>query len=111
LTTDRELLRLLAARNTAAFALLYDRHAPRAFGTAVRLLDDPSAAERIVEQLFLAVWRGAPSLEPAQTSLWPWLSAQLLRFARVARSPSQLRYTGLDSSDSGDEAASDSLGS
>jgi len=110
-TTDRELLGLLAARDTAAFALLYDRHAPMAFGAATRLFDDPSSAERVVEHIFLALWRGAPSLDPAQTSLWPWLLAQLLRFARASRSPSQLRYTGLDSSDSGDEAAGNSLGS
>jgi len=96
-TTDRDLLGRLAARDAAAFALLYDRHAPRAFGTAVRLFDDDqSAAERAVEQLFLAVWRGAPEINAAHASLWPWLLAQLLRSARATRIPSLPRSDRLD---------------
>lgn len=82
------------------------------FGAAARLLEDPSSAEQVVEHIFLALWRGAPGLEPAQTSLWPWLLAQLLRFARAARSPSQARYRGLDGSVAADdEAAGHSRGS
>ena len=108
--TDRDLLGRLGTRDPAAFALLYDRYAPMAFGAATCLFEDPPVAERVVEQIFLALWRGAPSREPAQTSLWPWLLAQLLRFARASRSASHLRYTGLDSSDSGEDVAGNALG-
>lgn len=60
---ERALLARLADRDTAAFALLYDRHAAAIFGYAVRLLG-AAAAEAIVEDAFLALWRGAPDAVP-----------------------------------------------
>ena len=91
--TDRELLARLHSRDTAAFALLYDRHAPMAFGAAIRLLGDPSTAEAAVEAIFLALWRGTPDIEAAHPPVRSWLLAQRIRSARRPGSPSRPHYS------------------
>ena len=50
-------MRRVQADDTAAFATLYDRHAPAVFGVAYRMLRDRSAAEDAAQDTFLAVWR------------------------------------------------------
>ena len=56
--TDAALMRRVAAGDAQAFAAVYDRHAAAAFGLARRMLD-PAAAEEVVRECFLALWRGS----------------------------------------------------
>ena len=67
------LLTRLAGRDTAAFALLYDRHAPAIFGYAVRLLGNAGMAELAVQEAFLSLWRQAPTLAPGTAGVRAWL--------------------------------------
>lgn len=79
---DGALLARMAERDTAAFVMLYDRHAPLVFGAAMHLLADPLAAERAVEATFLSLWREGPAIDPAGTAPRIWLLAELYRHAR-----------------------------
>jgi RNA polymerase sigma-70 factor (ECF subfamily) len=70
---DEDLLGLVERGDAAAFEVLYDRHARVAFSLAFRLLGDRSAAEDLVQDAFLAVWRGSASYSPARGSFRNWL--------------------------------------
>ena len=56
---DDRLMWRLRAHDEAALAALYDRHAGAAYGLALRMPRDPPAAEEVVQDAFLALWRHA----------------------------------------------------
>ncbi|HJZ61195.1 MAG TPA: sigma-70 family RNA polymerase sigma factor [Miltoncostaeaceae bacterium] len=69
---DEDLL-VLADRDQAAFEALYDRHVRVAYSLAIRLLGDRQAAEDLVQEAFLAVWRGSTKYSQARGSVRTWL--------------------------------------
>jgi RNA polymerase sigma-70 factor (ECF subfamily) len=70
---DDDLLMLIERGDAAAFEVVYDRHARTAFSLALRLLGDRQSAEDLVQESFLAAWRGAGSYAPARGSVRTWL--------------------------------------
>jgi RNA polymerase sigma-70 factor (ECF subfamily) len=70
---DRVLLAAVAAGDLAALDLLYRRYRPLAFAVACKLLRDPAAAEDVVHDAFLSVWRAASSFQPGRGSPRAWL--------------------------------------
>src|SRR5215510_12823898 len=70
--TDEELMQQLAAGAQEALGPLYSRYARLIFHLAVRTLDRP-AAEEIVQDVFLAVWRRAATFDPARGAFRPWV--------------------------------------
>ncbi|HEY7293930.1 MAG TPA: sigma-70 family RNA polymerase sigma factor [Dehalococcoidia bacterium] len=71
-TPDEELMRQLAAGQQEALGPLYTRYAPLIYGLAVRSLDGP-AAEEVVQDVLLSVWRAAGAYDPARGAVRPWL--------------------------------------
>jgi RNA polymerase sigma-70 factor (ECF subfamily) len=71
--SDEALVARLCDRDTAAFTVLYDRHSRIAFGLAYRLLADPLAAEDVVQDAFLSLWRQAGSFRSQRASVRTWL--------------------------------------
>jgi RNA polymerase sigma-70 factor, ECF subfamily len=55
--SDATLLAQARAGNAAAFATIYDRHAAAAYGLARRMLHNPTAAQDVVQEAFLSLWR------------------------------------------------------
>lgn len=70
---DDEALQALAAGAADAMAVLYDRHGAAAYRTAMVLLREPAAAEEVVQEAFLAVWRNRGRFDPGRGSFRPWL--------------------------------------
>jgi RNA polymerase sigma factor (sigma-70 family) len=70
--TDDELMRDLAHGQEEALGPLYSRYAPLVYHLANQSLDRP-AAEEIVQEVFLTIWRGAGSFDPAQGGFRAWL--------------------------------------
>src|ERR687886_404735 len=70
--SDAELVRQLAAGRQEALGPLYARYAPLVFGVAAQSLDS-SAAEEIVQDVFLAIWRKASDFDPEQGAFRGWL--------------------------------------
>src|SRR5258708_4044588 len=70
--SDDELMRDLAHGQQEALGPLYSRYAALVFHMAHQSLDRP-AAEEIVQEVFLTIWRGAASFDPAQGGFRPWL--------------------------------------
>ena len=71
-TTDEELLGKIARGETEAVGLFYSRHAGAVFGMALRALD-AATAEEIVQDVFLAAWRGAGSFDATRGPARAWL--------------------------------------
>ncbi len=89
-TSDSDLIRRIGGGDKAAMHLLYSRHSTRIFRFAARLLGDRAAAEDVVSEVFLAVWRKAGSFEArAEVSTWLLSIARNLAFGAMRRPASE----------------------
>jgi RNA polymerase sigma-70 factor, ECF subfamily len=70
--SDEHLVSQLAGGCGGALAPLHRRYAPRVFRLAARWLDRP-AAEEVVQDVFLDVWRGAASFDGRRGNFRAWL--------------------------------------
>jgi RNA polymerase sigma-70 factor (ECF subfamily) len=70
---DEDLLTLVERRHADAFEVLYDRHSRVAYSLAFRLLGDRQSAEDLVQDAFLAMWRGASRYSAGRGSVRNWL--------------------------------------
>jgi RNA polymerase sigma-70 factor (ECF subfamily) len=70
--TDESLLAELAAGDREKIVPLLVRYAPRVLGMASAAVDR-AAADEIVQDVFVAVWRGASSFDPARGNFRNWL--------------------------------------
>lgn len=61
------------ARDQGAFMALYQRHAGRVNGFALKLLGSADEAEEVVEDVFLQVWVQASDYEPARGVPLAWI--------------------------------------
>ena len=97
--SDVALLTAASGGDQAALGELYDEHAARVFGTALRILGDHARAEEVTQDVFLAVWNRGDSFNAQRGSVRAWLatcarnrSIDLLRGgrARAARQEEDL---------------------
>lgn len=63
----------MMAGDESALSALYDRYSGMLFAMLVRILRDPQAAEEILQDLFLQLWRGAARFDASRGSLPAWL--------------------------------------
>ncbi|MDQ6944684.1 MAG: sigma-70 family RNA polymerase sigma factor [Actinomycetota bacterium] len=78
---DRDLELSLARGETNAIEALYDRYGSLAFGLALRIVADHDAAEDVVEEAFLKVWRNRSVFDTSWGSLAGWLLTTVRRAA------------------------------
>jgi RNA polymerase sigma-70 factor (ECF subfamily) len=71
--SDEDLLGALQQRDARALEQLYDRYGRLAYGLAYRMLDDSTAAEDVVQEAFLNVWRQAPTYDARRGTARTWL--------------------------------------
>ncbi|MEM9383221.1 MAG: sigma-70 family RNA polymerase sigma factor [Planctomycetota bacterium] len=69
---DRLDLGLLRTRDPIALGQLFDHYFPLIHGRVLRLVKDPHAAEDLVQEIFLHVFRALPSYDPSRP-LAPWM--------------------------------------
>lgn len=60
-------------KNRAAFSTLFAHYAPKVKSLAVRMGADTHAAEEIVQDTFLSVWRAAKTYDPKQAAASTWI--------------------------------------
>jgi RNA polymerase sigma-70 factor, ECF subfamily len=57
----------------AIFAGAYDEHGPGVYGTALRVLGNPAAAQDVAQDVFLRLWRRPGAFDPARGDLGAYL--------------------------------------
>ncbi|WP_133700103.1 sigma-70 family RNA polymerase sigma factor [Roseateles toxinivorans] len=75
---SKELSQLLARvglGDREAFAKLYERSSARLFGVVLRIQRDQAAAEDILQEVFVKVWRSAAGFDAAQSQPLTWLTS------------------------------------
>jgi RNA polymerase sigma-70 factor (ECF subfamily) len=71
--TDEGLVDLVASRDVRALETLYGRHARAVYSLSLRMLREPAAAEEIVQECFLKLWRQPYLYQPGRGKLLSWL--------------------------------------
>ncbi len=70
---DAELVRNAGAGDAQAAEALVRRHLPRMINLARRMLSDAAEAEDVAQEVFLRVWRTAPSWKPGAAKFETWM--------------------------------------
>lgn len=71
--SDWSLLERIVRKDESALATLYDRYSGLVYSESLRILRDTGAAEEILQDLFLQIWRTAEKFDPQRGSLPGWL--------------------------------------
>jgi RNA polymerase sigma-70 factor (ECF subfamily) len=68
-------IRRAAGGDRAALRLIYDETAAKLFGICLRILNDRSEAEDVLQEVYLTVWHKAGAFDEAKASPITWLVA------------------------------------
>lgn len=71
---DAALIASLRAGDQSAMADLYDRYSGVVYGVALRVLANTTAAEDVVQEVFLQLWRNPQAFDANRGRLAPWLA-------------------------------------
>ncbi len=90
---DPETISALQNGEIAALESLYERYGKLAYSLAYRIVGEPTAAEDVVQDAFLGIWRSAHRFDPQRGTLRNWVLSivhhraisRLRRSARRAR--------------------------
>lgn len=69
---DEDLMVMVERKDPAAFEVLYDRHGGAAYSLAYRIVGGPEAAEDVVQESFLSIWRSGARFDAARGSVRSW---------------------------------------
>ncbi len=64
----------LKSGDQGAMAQLYDRYSSVVYSVALRVLGDTGAAEDVLQEVFLQLWRNPSAFDAARGSLGSWLA-------------------------------------
>jgi len=70
---DLSLVNAVAKGDARALEVIYDRYSRGLYSLALRLLNDGPAAEEVVQETFLKLWRQPSAYQPSRGKLLPWL--------------------------------------
>jgi RNA polymerase sigma-70 factor (ECF subfamily) len=70
---DEELMQLVREGDSAAFAVVYERHATAAFSLAFRMCGKRAPAEDVVQEAFLSLWRSGARYDGTRGSVRTWV--------------------------------------
>jgi RNA polymerase sigma-70 factor (ECF subfamily) len=104
--SDQELMLRTAAGDRTAFAALYQRHSASVYRFARLMTGSGTAAEDVVQEVFLVVMRDASRFDAARGSLSSYLYG-IARYHTRRRLLRQRRFVALDPGDAMHEAAAD----
>jgi len=71
---DMRLVARVRAGDQQALAELYDRYSSVVYGVALRILQDTGAAEDVLQDIFLQLWRRPEAFDSSRGSLTAWLA-------------------------------------
>jgi RNA polymerase sigma-70 factor (ECF subfamily) len=72
--TDPALLRAIRAGDEGAMAALYDRYSSIVYSVALRVLQDAVAAEDVLQEIFMQLWRNPAAFNASRGNMGAWLA-------------------------------------
>jgi RNA polymerase sigma-70 factor, ECF subfamily len=94
---DGHLMSAIRAGNQDAMAQIYDRYSSVVYSVALRVLGDSAAAEDVLQEIFLQLWRNPSSFDASRGNLAPWLAViarnRALDILRKRRPQSEIEET------------------
>jgi len=73
-STDMALLSAIRSGDENAMAELYDRYSGIVYSVSLRVLGDTGAAEDVLQEVFLQLWRNPALFDSSRGNLAPWLA-------------------------------------
>jgi RNA polymerase sigma-70 factor (ECF subfamily) len=70
---DEDLMQLVRQGDAQAFEVIYERHANAAFSLAFRMTGRRGAAEDVVQEAFLSLWRSGARYDRTRGSVRTWV--------------------------------------
>jgi len=74
MSADLAAVTAMKAGDQGAIAELYDRYSSIVYAVALRVLGDTGAAEDVLQEVFLQLWRNPSAFDSARGSLAAWLA-------------------------------------
>jgi RNA polymerase sigma-70 factor, ECF subfamily len=96
--SDEEVMSSLQAKDSKALELLFDRYSGLVFGIALRILNDHSEAEEVVQEAFFYIYQKALIFDPRKGSAKGWVVQVAFSRARDRKAHLSRRgfYSGTD---------------
>jgi RNA polymerase sigma-70 factor (ECF subfamily) len=100
---DAVLLRAVAAGDSSAMAVLYDRHAGWLHARLTRRCADPEVVREVLQDTFVTVWRSAEAHRGEEAGGWLWTIAarRLVDARRAQERAARLETTPIDDTRTG----------
>lgn len=73
-SADAVLIARIRSGDPQGMAALYDRYSGVVYAVALRVLADPAAAEDVLQDVFMQLWRNPGAFDSSRGSLGPWLA-------------------------------------
>jgi RNA polymerase sigma-70 factor (ECF subfamily) len=74
MTTDLALVGAIRSGDQGAMAELYDRYSSLVYAVALRLLQDTGAAEDVLQDIFMQLWRKPRAFDASRGNMAAWLA-------------------------------------
>ncbi len=72
--SDAALVAAIRSGKESAMAELYDRYSALVYSVSLRVLGDTGAAEDVLQEVFLQLWRNPDVFDSSRGNLAPWLA-------------------------------------
>jgi RNA polymerase sigma-70 factor, ECF subfamily len=73
--SDEDIVRSGSLSSPEGIEAMYDRYGALAYTVALRILNDEGAAEDVVQEAFLSIWRRSMTFDASKGSLRAWLGS------------------------------------
>lgn len=74
ISPDAALISAIRSGDQSAMAALYDRYSSIVYSVALRVLADTGAAEDVLQDVFMQLWRNPGLFDPSRGSLGAWMA-------------------------------------
>jgi len=74
ITTDLALVTAIRSGDEGAMAELYDRYSSIVYSVALRVLQDAGAAEDVLQDIFMQLWRNPGAFDASRGNMGAWLA-------------------------------------
>lgn len=71
--TESDLVELLKQRDNRAFNYLYENYAAALYGIVLPIVNETEAANDVLQDVFLSIWRKIESYDPMKGRLFTWM--------------------------------------